>query len=213
MAAFDEPGFGRAARLARFTFYERLVHWLAALAFLYAALTGLALWSRKLWWLAAVFGGGETVRAWHPWGGVAFALVLGAMFSRWARLMRLDRDDRRWLAKAHRYAKHDEAWLPESGKFNAGQKLLFWLQVAAALLLLASGVVLWFPESMSRPLRLTAVVLHSTTAVLSMALIVLHVYMGTAAVPGAFRAMVRGWVTPKWAEHHHAKWYREVSKR
>lgn len=53
----------------RFSFYERVVHWLTALSFLYAALTGLALWSPRLYWIAAVFEGGETVRAWHPLGG------------------------------------------------------------------------------------------------------------------------------------------------
>ena len=54
-------------RIERFSFIERMMHWLAALSFLYAALTGLALWSHRLYWLAAVFGGGETVRGWHPW--------------------------------------------------------------------------------------------------------------------------------------------------
>jgi cytochrome b subunit of formate dehydrogenase len=53
--------------ITRFTFEERAVHWLAALSFLYAALTGLALWSPRLFWLSSIFGGGVTVRSWHPW--------------------------------------------------------------------------------------------------------------------------------------------------
>ena len=56
-------------RVPRFSFEERAIHWLAALSFLYAALTGLALWSPRLFWLASIFGGGNTVRGWHPWGG------------------------------------------------------------------------------------------------------------------------------------------------
>ena len=99
-------------RIRRFSFHERAVHWLAAFSFLYAALTGLAMWSTNLYWLAAVFGGGEAVRSWHPWGGVIFSLVLGVMFSNWARQMRLDKDDRTWLRRAHRYAVNDESGLP-----------------------------------------------------------------------------------------------------
>ena len=109
-------------RLERFSFSERVAHWMTALSFLYAALTGLSLWSHRLYWLASVFGGGETVLRWHPWGGIVFALALGVLFRNWAREMKLDADDRRWLRKAHRYAVHDERGLPEAGRFNAGQE-------------------------------------------------------------------------------------------
>ena len=199
-------------RIQRFSFYERAVQWLAALSFLYAALTGLALWSHRLYWLAAVFGGGETVRSWHPWGGVVFSLVLGVMFKNWAAQMRLDRDDKIWLRKAHRYAVHDESGLPEASRFNAGQKMLFWVQGLSALLLFASGLILWLPEAMPRFLRLAAVLIHPATAIISLGTIIVHIYMGTAAVPGAFRAMIRGWVTPGWAKTHHPKWLRKISK-
>ena len=86
---------------------------------------GLALWSPRLFWLASIFGGGNTVRGWHPWGGVIFSLALGFMFRNWAGQMRLDAEDRAWLRQAHRYATHDEEELLEAGRFNAGQKMLF----------------------------------------------------------------------------------------
>jgi formate dehydrogenase subunit gamma len=200
-------------RIPRFDAAERTVHWAAALSFLYVALTGLALWSHKLYWLAWVFGGGPTVRAMHPWGGVVFALVLALMFRRWAFQMKLDADDRVWLRHARSYAMHEEAGLPESGRFNAGQKMLFWLQVSAAALLLVSGVVLWFPEVMPRPLRLAAVLIHPLAAIAAIGGIIVHIYMGTAAVPEAFRGMIQGWVKPGWAESHHPKWYRETQRR
>jgi formate dehydrogenase subunit gamma len=199
----------RTSEIQRFTFYERAVHWLAALSFAYAALTGLALWSPRLFWLAAVFGGGETVRSWHPWGGVVFAVILGCMFLSWAKQMRLDGDDRAWLRKAHRYAVNDEEGLPEAGRFNAGQKVLFWLQAIATLLLFVSGIVLWFPEHLSQGSRLAAILAHSVSAVVSVAAIIVHIYMGIAAVPGALRAMVRGRVSSGWAASHHPKWYRD----
>ena len=200
-------------RIPRFDATERVVHWAAALAFLYVALTGLALWSHKLYWLAAVFGGGPTVRAMHPWGGVVFALMMALMFRRWAAPMRLDADDRLWLRKAHEYATHNAAGLPETGRFNGGQKMLFWLQSIAAILLLASGVVLWFPETMPRALRLAAVLIHPLAAIAAIGGIIVHIYMGTAAVPGAFRGMIQGWVRPGWAASHHPKWYRETQQR
>lgn len=200
-------------RVTRFNVAERITHWLVALSFLYAALTGLALWSPRLYWLAAIFGGGTTVRGWHPWGGVFFGAFLTVMFRAWRRQMRLDEDDRRWLRLAHRYAVHDESGLPEAGRFNAGQKLLFWLQAASALILLASGVVLWWPEAMPRALRLTAILLHPAAAVVSIGGIIVHIYMGTAAVPEAFRGMIQGWVKPGWAASHHPKWHRELTRR
>ncbi|HTG75232.1 MAG TPA: formate dehydrogenase subunit gamma [Terriglobia bacterium] len=199
-------------KVIRFTLAERLVHWLVALSFLYAALTGLSLWSPRLYWLASVFGGGVTVRGWHPLGGLLFVLVFSAMFVSWKRQMRLDSDDRRWLRMAHRYAAHDYAALPEAGRFNGGQKSLFWLQSVNGVLLLLSGIVLWWPESMARPLREAAVLVHPISGILAIAGLIVHIYMGTAATPGAFRGMAQGWVKPGWAASHHAKWYRETKR-
>jgi len=200
-------------KIDRFSFVERVTHWLAALSFLYAALTGLSLWSHRLYWLAPVFGGGETVQAWHPWGGLLFALTLGYMFRNWAGQMRLDREDRRWLRQAHRYAAHDDSGLPEAGRFNAGQKVLFWVQSVTTLLLLGSGVILWWPHSMTQGLRLTAILVHPVMAIVSIGAIIVHIYMGTAAIPEAFRGMTQGWVRSGWAAAHHPKWFREISKR
>ncbi len=199
-------------KLVRFSFAERARHWMAALSFLYAALSGLALWSPHLFWLSTVLGGGETVRRWHPWGGVVFGVALGLMFRNWAREMKLDADDKVWLSNAHKYAVHDEEGLPEPGRFNAGQKMLFWLQSLAVIVLIATGVVLWFPEAMPRALRLAAILVHPAVAVLSIGGIIVHIYMGTAAVPGALRGMIQGWVRPGWAASHHPKWYRDISK-
>jgi formate dehydrogenase subunit gamma len=203
----------RSDKIPRFSVKERTIHWLAALSFLYTALTGLSLWTPQLFWLSGVFGGGTAVRWGHPWGGTIFAFVLGTMFLNWARLMRLDSDDRLWLRNAHKYAVHDEEGLPEPGRFNGGQKMLFWVQSAAVIFLFASGLVLWLPEIMPRGLRLAAILIHPVVAVVSIGGIIVHIYMGTAAVPEAFRGMIQGWVRPGWAASHHPKWYREISKR
>jgi formate dehydrogenase subunit gamma len=197
-------------KVLRFTLEERVIHWLTALSFLYAAFSGLALFVPQFFWISSFLGGGEAVRRWHPWGGLVFAVALGLMFRNWSRDMKLDAEDRTWLKKAHRYAVHDERGLPEPGRFNAGQKMLFWIQSLAALLLLASGLVLFWPEEMPRALRLAAVLVHPSAAIVSIAGILIHIYMGTAAVPGALSGMIHGSVSESWAKAHHPRWYRHL---
>lgn len=199
-------------KIERFSFVERLTHWLVAISFVYSGLSGTALWSQKMWWTAAVLGGGETIRAWHPIAGVIFGLLLATMFRRWARQMRLDADDREWLGKSVQYAMNDERGLPAAGRFNAGQKMLFWLQSTSAVFLFLSGMVLWFPEVMPRSLRLIAVLVHPLAAIASLGGIVVHIYMSIFVVPGALRAMTRGWVTGEWASSHHFKWFKQVMR-
>jgi formate dehydrogenase subunit gamma len=197
-------------KVLRFTLEERVIHWMTALSFLYASLSGLALFVPQFFWLSSFLGGGEAVRRGHPWGGMVFAFALGLMFRNWSRDMKLGTEDRAWLKMAYRYAVHDERGLPEPGRFNAGQKMLFWIQSLAALLLLASGLVLFWPEEMPRALRLAAVLVHPSAAVVPIAGILIHIYMGTAAVPGALSGMIHGWVTESWARTHHPRWYRDT---
>jgi formate dehydrogenase subunit gamma len=197
-------------RVARFDAYERVMHWMSALSFLYAAFSGLAMWSPKLWWIGEVMGGGFVIRGTHPWSGVIFAAVIGWMFLRWAKSMRLDKMDRDWMMSMDKYITHQHDKLPPSGKFNAGQKMLFWSQVVTALLLFVTGVVLWFPEVMPRWARLASIALHPLGAIGSIGGIIVHIYMGTAAVPDSMRAILRGWVTPEWARFHHPRWWRDI---
>ena len=199
-------------KIRRFDLLERFVHWIVAITFLYAAFSGLSMWSRKLYWISAVLGGGVTVRAMHPIIALIFAAAFARMFFQWASQMKLDADDRVWLANSHKYAMNQEEGLPEVGKFNGGQKMMFWMQALFTALLLISGIVLWFPEFMPRPARLLAVLVHPLAAIGAIGGIIVHIYMGTAAVPGSVKAMVRGVVTPRWAAAHHPKWLREQKR-
>ena len=199
-------------KIRRFDLLERFVHWIVAITFLYAAFSGLSMWSRKLYWISAVLGGGVTVRAMHPIVALIFAAAFARMFVKWASQMKLDADDRVWLANSHKYAMNQEEGLPEAGKFNGGQKMMFWMQALFTALLLVSGAVLWFPELMPRALRLGAVLLHPLAAIGAIGGIIVHIYMGTAAVPGSIKAMVRGVVSPRWAAAHHPKWFREQQR-
>ncbi len=191
------------------------MHWIAALSFLYVALTGLALWTTQLFWLSHIFGGGEATRRWHPWGGRIFAFVLAVIVRKWFEDMKLNHDDRIWIKKLQKYVTHDDEDLPEPGRFNAGQKMLFWIQSFSTILLLVSGIILWFPEhvSLSNSFRIAAILIHSSTAVISISSILIHIYMGTVAVPGALESMLNGKVSRGWARMHHPNWYRDVTKK
>src|SRR5467141_1198465 len=85
-----------AETIVRYTFGERVNHWIGALSYSYLLMTGLAFWSPYLYWLAAVVGGGPTARAWHPWFGLIFTASLLWTFKDWSGDMKIDEGDRAW---------------------------------------------------------------------------------------------------------------------
>ena len=197
--------------IVRHRLSSRLIHWTVAAAFAVALGTGLPIWTPLFGWLAFLFGGLTVCRWLHPLAGLLFFVAMGVMLVHWLSDMRLTPRDREWLrpARIARYLRNEETD-PDGGKYNGGQKLFFFATVLGALGLLVSGLVLWFPQTVSQPWRSAAILLHEAAFILFAVAIVLHVYLGTAAEPGTFRAMVRGTVTRAWARFHHPGWYREV---
>jgi formate dehydrogenase subunit gamma len=207
----------RRGQIRRFTFVERVVHWVVGLSFLFLLLTGLAFSHPRLYWLTAVVGGGPTARILHPWIGVLFALSFAAMFFLWLRDMRIDAQDREWLRAIRYYAVHDKARVPPAGKYNAGQKMFFWTMTVLGVVYVATGIPMWFPEgalglgpfyggvvNVSR-------LLHYLATVGGALFLIVHVYLGTVAYPGTIGAMLHGSVSPAWAKHHHPRWHEEQS--
>ena len=189
----------------------RLVHWAVALAFLVSLGSGMPIWTPALGWLGELFGGLATCRWLHPWSGIAFVLASLAMFAQWRGRMRIEPVDRAWIGpKMLTYMAHNPS-SEDVGKYNGGQKIFFWSALLGALAMAASGVVLWWPEEFSRGLRTASTLVHELVFIYFACAIVLHVYFGTAAEPGTFRAMTRGTVTRAWARLHHPRWYREVT--
>jgi formate dehydrogenase beta subunit/formate dehydrogenase gamma subunit len=197
-------------RIVRYTLFERLLHWTVAFTFVYLGLTGIGLFTPKMDWLLKVFGGGQVVRAWHPIVGAVFIAATLIQFFKWFKDLRLTPDDRVWLKKMRDYLAGRDEGLPPTGRFNAGQKLLFMTQVILGIVLLASGVPIWFPEEFSRDLRVWAVVIHSVSAVLAILSIVMHIHMAIFITDGALRAMTEGTVSEEWAKHHHGTWAAEL---
>ena len=203
--------------IKRFTYLERVVHWVVGLSFLFLLLTGLAFSHPRLYWLTTLVGGGPTARLLHPWIGVAFTLSFVAMFFLWLRDMRVDADDRAWLRAIRYYAVHDKARVPPAGKYNAGQKMFFWTMSLLAVAYVISGVPIWMPSGVFGlgPFYGGVVnamrVVHYLATVGGGLFLIVHVYLGTVAYPGTLGAMLHGSVTRGWAKLHHPRWHEEQS--
>jgi formate dehydrogenase subunit gamma len=99
------------------------------------------------------------------------------------------------------------------GFYNAGQKLQFWEIVFGGLVLLITGLLMWFPEITGRIAVALSYVLHDISALIMLGGIFIHIYLSTIGQPGTFHAMTRGVVTRAWAWTNHPGWYREVTGR
>lgn len=192
---------------------SRLIHWAVAATFFVCLFSGMPIWMPIFGWMASLFGGLSVCRVIHPWAGLLFSLASAVMFITWLADMHLEPGERReWVSggRAIAYMRYetDDA---NVGKYNGGQKLQFWLVCLAALGLLLSGLMMWFPEAFPRLLMELAYVIHDVTFILFAMLIVFHIYLGTVAEPGTFGSMTRGTVTKAWARLHHPRWYREVT--
>jgi formate dehydrogenase subunit gamma len=118
--------------------------------------------------------------------------------------------DHRWLSRVNDYATNQDELLPLQERFNAGQKLFYWLMYYGAILLLLSGIFLWFPEYIPFSLawaRSTMVLIHEIAALLTIGGFIVHLYMGLFLVPGSMTAMTEGYVSRAWARTHHRLWY------
>jgi len=200
-------------RVLRYTFSERLMHWVAGVSYVYLLLTGLAFWTPWLFWLAVVLGGATLSRELHPWAGVVFVISVIWMYRVWAAQMRSTERDKQWWHSLKHYIRNEDDELPSEDRFNAGQKALFWGFFWCGLVLLLTGLILWEPHWIPwnlHILRLLAIILHPIAALVTIALFMIHVYMGTAVERGSFGSVIRGDVSRRWAARYHRAWYDQI---
>jgi len=201
--------------IVRYDFRERIVHAVAGLSYVYLLLTGLAFWTPWLFWVAIALGGGYVSRMLHPWAGLVFAAAVSAMYAQWRREMRTTPEDRAWRQAMAHYIKNEDRMVPPAGRFNYGQKTLFWVMALGAVALLLSGLVMWFVASVPEGflvVRSLATLVHAVAALVTIGGFIVHIYMGVAVVPGGLSAIVHGEVTEEWARRHHALWYQKSGK-
>jgi formate dehydrogenase subunit gamma len=210
--AGDRVNAGDPVTVDRYTRFARINHWITAVSLVLLALSGLSLFHPSLFFLTALFGGGQWTRAVHPWIGVVLFLSFGLLFIRFWRANLWRRVDIAWLARIRDVLAGAEEKLPEVGKYNAGQKVVFWGMSALILLLIATGLVIWdqyFSQYTTVDQKRLAVVIHAAAAVVIISVWIVHVY-AAIWVRGTFGAMTRGRVTGGWAWRHHRKWFREL---
>ena len=201
----------RRDTLLRYSAAVRSNHWLVAIAFVLAALSGLALFHPALFWLSGLFGGGPWTRILHPFVGLFMVLVFFNLASSVWEDNRLRPADWQWLRQWRDVVNNREERLPEVGRYNGGQKLLFFVLVVCLVGLLVTGLLMWraYFNLSVRVVRLASV-LHAIGALVLICAILVHIYAGFW-VKGSVHAMLRGTVTPGWAWKHHRAWFRQVT--
>ncbi len=208
---------GKSGRkVLRFGLIERVTHWMTSVSFLMLALTGIVIAYGDT--LILPFGDevlGQT--GWlATWGHMmffpSFAIGVVIMLVMWVGHNLPSRRDLDWLKKGGGMFSDDVH--PSARKFNAGQKLIFWAVILGGGLLVASGLLLMFPFWLLDINGMGwAMLAHAIVAVLMIAVILGHIYIGTVGMQGAFWAMWTGDVDRNWAAEHHDLWLDEIEDK
>ena len=191
---------------------ERVTHWAVAIVYIFLFLSGLAMFHPYFFWLSHLFGNGQFMRFLHPIAGGTLVLLFYPYAAKvW--------NDNHWMPADSSWVKNMFSFMRkehhpgDTGKYNAGQKLMFWSMVPIIALLLITGVVMWWPwfaHFFPATLRRFAGLLHAFFAFIMFVGVGIHWY-AAYWTRGSIRAMVRGTVTRRWAKFHHPAWYREIT--
>jgi formate dehydrogenase subunit gamma len=204
---------GRSGQtVLRFKAVERFSHWLTAVSFVVLGLTGLNITFGKIVLLPLI--GPEAFSdisqaAKYVHNFTSFAFVAGLMlivviFFKDNLPQKVDID---WLKQGGGFIKSKHA---PAGRFNLGEKLVYWFSMAAGVAVSLSGFLLLFPFYGTNIAEMQlAQVVHAVVAILFVALILAHIYIGTLGMEGAFEAMGTGEVDINWAKEHHDVWLAE----
>lgn len=204
-------------KVERFTYYERTIHWTVAISFVVLELSGLIIAFGKFF-LLPVLGGQlygwltYAVKNLHNFTGPVFAVALALFFVAYVRDNWIRFYDLKWLLygikgmlTGHEYPSH---------KFNMGEKAVFWFGATfLGLLVVLSGIVLDKLVPGMNYLRndmQIAHLVHFIASMLMMTMFLIHMYLGTLGLDGAFNAMKTGWVDEAWAKEHHEYWYDDI---
>ena len=210
-----ESGFS-GRKIVRFNWFERFVHWMTAVCFIILGLSGLNITFGRPLLLPLV--GADNFTAWSEWAKYAhnflsFPFTIGVVLIAlmWLAGNIPNRTDIEWLKEGGGIVgdKH-----PAADRFNAGQKVVYWVVVLGGVLVAITGYMLMFPfygttiDTMQR-----AEMIHAVVAALFIAFMLGHIYIGTIGMEGAFEAMGEGTVDVNWAKEHHSLWLSKEMER
>ncbi|HEY9360720.1 MAG TPA: formate dehydrogenase subunit gamma [Xanthobacteraceae bacterium] len=201
---------GRSGRvLVRFSAFERLVHWMTAACFILLAISGLNITFGRPLLLPLI--GPDAFTAWSQWAKYAhnylsfpFTLGVFTIFLMWIAWNIPNRVDVEWLKRGGGIVGHDH---PPADRFNAGQKMIYWIVVLGGTAVAVSGYILMFPFYGTNIADMqVAQIVHGVAALLFVAVMLGHIYIGTIGMEGAFEGMWDGTVDVNWAKEHHRVW-------
>jgi formate dehydrogenase subunit gamma len=199
-------------KIPRFNAFERFSHWLTAVSFVVLGLTGLNITFGKIV-LLPVIGPeafatlSQAAKYVHNFISFPFVIGLVLIVALWIKDNIPSKVDIDWVKQGGGFIKSKHA---PAGRFNAGEKLVFWFALGAGTSVIVSGFLLLFPFYGTNIAGMQiAQVVHAVVAVLFVAVILAHIYIGTLGMEGAFEAMGTGEVDLNWAREHHDLWLEE----
>ena len=210
-----QAGFS-GRKIVRFNAIERFVHWLTATCFLVLAVSGLNVTFGKSLLLPLI--GPSAFSAWSEWAKyshnfLSFPFTIGVIliFLMWIGSNIPNKTDVEWVKRGGGIVGNDH---PPAGHFNAGQKMIYWIVVLGGGASAVTGYLLLFPfyGTEISGMQLAQIV-HSVVAVLFIAAMLGHIYIGTIGMEGAFEAMGEGTVDVNWAKEHHSLWLDQEKAR
>jgi formate dehydrogenase subunit gamma len=193
--------------------YERFVHWLLAISCLLLCFTGMGMMYPELNFFGAVMGGLHGLKVVHNITGIVFGVALLMAIQMWWKEAGIFvfPEDIDWILTAGGYLWHVDK-VPETGKYNPGQKMFFLTVALCGLLMLVTGFFMWFPGAFPLGMELLRWLypLHVFGFLVIFAFFFVHLYLGTIGNPGTVQAMITGWVTRNWLKKQHPKWLKEM---
>jgi formate dehydrogenase subunit gamma len=202
--------------IVRFNVFERFAHWMTATCFIILALSGLNITFGK--WLLLPLVGPTAFSSWslaakyaHNFLSFPFALGVISIFAMWLTGNIPNSVDVEWFKRGGGMVGDDH---PPAYRFNGGQKAVYWIVVLGGTMVAVSGYLLMFPFYGTNIANMQlAQVIHSVVAVLFVAVMLAHIYIGTIGMEGAFEAMGKGVVDLNWAKEHHSLWVEQEQVR
>lgn len=199
--------FNHANKLQVFSKFNIIVHWGAAVPFVLICLTGLIMA------FGSYLGGGAFVRLARDIHGLAtpiFAVFGILMFAMWAKESMFKKYDIEWFKIMGGYLSQENILVP-AGKFNAGQKMWFWIAMLGGAVMVISGAIMFFQSTDINTLRLMAII-HNVVGFLIIAMLITHIYMSLFAIDGAIEAIINGKMGEEELSILHSIYYKELQE-
>ncbi len=209
-----------AKKYYAFSVYNRIIHQIAAVSFLVIVPTGFVIV------FGDFFGGGSFVR-WcknlHGIFTVPFTIVVIPMALMWIKEAFFNMDDVKWMMIVGGYLSKEKRPIP-AGKFNAGQKMWYWVAILGGITMIVTGAVMFFMDfdiAMIRNLTglsqidllRVAAILHNVVGFAVAALFITHVYMSMFAIQGAVHSIIDGYVGEEEIKILHSSWYKKLKEQ